>query len=797
MPINTSKNVQEMDDQDHHKLTRKALYSAYLEILKSEVLWGNDRDLALQFVVRRCAQTIGVSRVGVWRLNDARDKLYCQILYKDAEFHYDPALFLVVSEHSKYFSEIDDTRVLAINNAGEHQATRSFHESYLKPMHIGATLDATLLSGGKMSGILCIEHTEGARLWSIAEQNFAIAIADVLSQVFVVNALYQSQERYQKVFNATTDAVLLTHDKLVIDCNEAALKMFGCTHEEYYRQPATRFWPEYQPDGQKSRDAARARFAECANGKSLRFEWRHRRFDGHEFDTEVDLNQIQLNGMSHFIVCIRDITQRKVYEQHIQNLLSLQQAIFDGANYSIISTGLDGTIRSFNRAAEKLLGYTAQEVVNKAKPDLFHDAEELNWRAIELTNETNTSIGSVLDTLISKARTGSAEEREWTYVHKDGRRIPVLLSVAPLREAGTEHCGYLYIASDISLRKHAAEALMQSQRDMEYRANHDDLTNLPNRARLHDQTQSAISIAQTKQHKLALLLIDLDRFKEVNDTLGHSFGDDLLKRIGERLSTFLASKGAVLYRLGGDEFAVLIPEVRDIRAVDKLVDGVHRTLRKSIAIRDIHMEMAGSIGVAVYPDHGDDSHSLLRCADVAMYNAKTASSGTVYYRPQADAHSPRRLTMMSELGLAIRQDQLTLHYQPRIAIAKQICIGCEALVRWEHPKLGMIPPFEFIPLAEVSDQIQPLAHWVLRNALLQAKKWLDAGMNMVVSVNLSTRNLMDISIPDQIESLLKEIGVPAKYLEVEITESTLIDDPDRALLFIDRIHQLGVSFAIE
>ncbi len=437
-------------------------------------------------------------------------------------------------------------------------------------------------------------------------------------------------------------------------------------------------------------------------------------------------------------------------------------------------------------------------MINQWNIEAFHEPSELEWKAIELSQQRGKTC-SGLEALTATVTAQQTNESEWTYRTQSGVTIPVLLATSALQLDDSKPSGYLFIASDITQRKQAALALAKTQRDIEFRANHDDLTGLPNRARLHQETQDAITLAEQQTQKLALFLIDLDRFKEVNDTLGHAFGDDLIIGIGERLSAYLSPRGAHLFRLGGDEFAVLAPSISDMHDVDVLVKGVHRTLRESITIRDIHMEMAGSIGVAMFPDHGNDSHSLLRCADVAMYKAKSKSlnESTMVYKPESDGHSPRRLTMLSELGYAIRNNQLTLHYQPRINIASQKCVGCEALVRWQHPKLGMVPPYEFIPLAEMSDQIQPLAYWVLQHALIQARQWLDRGLDMVMSVNLSTRNLMDITIPEQIEHLLKETGVPAKNLEIEITESTLIDDPERALHVIDRIHALGVSFAID
>jgi diguanylate cyclase (GGDEF)-like protein len=346
-------------------------------------------------------------------------------------------------------------------------------------------------------------------------------------------------------------------------------------------------------------------------------------------------------------------------------------------------------------------------------------------------------------------------------------------------------------------RKKANEQLLNSKREMEFRANHDELTGLPNRSRLHDMTHAAIVTAQNRSQKLALMLIDLDRFKEVNDTLGHAIGDKLLQKIARQLDQILRARRAQLYRLGGDEFAVLMPNALDEPDILSLANAIHTSLRSPTEVEGISLELGGSVGISIYPRHGDNSHSLLRCADVAMYRAKSEASRTVIYNTDQDAHSPRRLSMMSELGTAIRQNQLVLHYQPRVHIASKRCMGCEALVRWQHPRLGMVPPAEFIPLAEMGDLIQPLGLWVLENALQQIVRWRERGLELLVSVNLSTRNLMDSAFPSHIEKLLKKYPVPPSLLEVEITESTLIGDPERALSVIGRIHNLGVRFAID
>ena len=775
----------------------QSLHNAYIQLLKEESLWQRDMDQSLRTVVNRCAEHLQVQRVSLWRLGEGYDRLYCQILCDINQGTYEPALEIFAEDHPLYFNAMLNDRVLAAHDAQQATETASFRDSYLAPLGIHSLLDATLRQGGETIGVLCIEHVGPQRVWSAEEQNYAVSIADLLSQLLAVHALYRSEERYRKVFDSTTDAIFVLQDNRMVECNQASLQLYRCTYEEFSRYPPKRFWAEYQPDGSLSVTRAKDFIKPALEGVPQLFEWRQRRFDGNEFDAEICLTRIELDSEPYLVACVRDITERKQSQARIQHLLSLQQAIFDGANYSIVSSDLRGVIQSFNRAAEKMLGYTAEEVIGRMTPVQFHDEDEVNWRAIELSDELHRTVEPGFDVFTTYPKQGRTEEREWTYVRKDGSRLPVMLSVTALRHGGEAITGYLGIASDMTERKRANEQLLNSKREMEHRANHDELTGLPNRSRLHDMAHAAIITAQARDQKLAMMLIDLDRFKEVNDTLGHAIGDKLLQKISRHLDQMLRTRAAQIYRLGGDEFAVLVPGILDEDEMLSLAGKIHANLRSPTLVEGITLELGGSIGISLFPQHGDNSHSLLRCADVAMYKAKTEASRTVIYDPDQDAHSPRRLSMMGELGTAIRENQLLLHYQPRIDIASKRCLGCEALVRWLHPRLGLVPPGEFIPLAEMSDLIQPLGLWVLERALAQIQKWRSAGMALVVSVNLSTRNLMDSAFPGHIERLLQKYPVPPHLLEVEITESTLIGDPERALNVIHRIHSLGVRFAID
>lgn len=770
---------------------------AILELLRDQHLWTSDLSSSLRKIVNFCANVLSVARVGLWKLNSNGSILSCQILCDTQLCTLEPALEIYVADHPQYFAALHSQRVIAAEDASTDPATASFTESYLKPLGIGAMLDATLREGGDTIGVLCAEHMGPPRIWSNHEQHFMTSVADLLSQVLIAHKLVTGEERYRKVFNSTGDAVILMQGNELVDCNSASLSMFGCSQDEFTRYPPHHFWAEHQPSGERSQDLIKHLVKASIEGKPQFYEWRHRRFDGEEFDTEVSLNCITLDGSPHLIACIRDITERKHTQERIRQLAALQQAIFDGADYSIISTDTQGTVQSFNRAAEKLTGYVALNLMGHARITQFFPAAELQWRAIELSEELQTTIEADHQVFTAALKRETKEEREWTLVRADHSTVPVSLSVTPLIDASGQVSGYLYIGCDITERKLANEQILLSQRKMEHRANHDQLTGLPNRSKLHDTAIHVVQAAAKRNELIALLLIDLDRFKEVNDTLGHVTGDKLLQKIAMRLNKLVQEFGAKIYRLGGDEFAVLYPNPLDDAGIHLLARRIHNCLRSPTQVEDITLELGGSIGISIYPNHGDNSHSLLRCADVAMYRAKSDTTRTFIYDQEFDAHSPRRLSMMAELGAAIREDQLLLHYQPKIRISDQSCLGCEALVRWFHPVMGLVPPGEFIPLAEMSDLIRPLGMWVLNSALKQIAQWRKQGTVIPIAVNLSTRNLMDTDFPKHIESLLAEHEVPAHLLEIEITESTLIGDPERALQIIDRIHQLGVRFAID
>jgi diguanylate cyclase (GGDEF)-like protein len=342
------------------------------------------------------------------------------------------------------------------------------------------------------------------------------------------------------------------------------------------------------------------------------------------------------------------------------------------------------------------------------------------------------------------------------------------------------------------LRTQTAALETQAMHD----ATHDSVTELPNRILFNDRVMQLIEHSRRNDSKFAIILLDLDRFKEINDTLGHFNGDRLLKLVGLRLQGILR-KSDTLARFGGDEFAILLHTVSDSNAVRAITEKIEQVLVSPFVLDDLNLEVQASAGAVIYPDHGDDVDTLVQRADVAMYVAKQSSKRSVIYEPKLDQHSPHRLTLMGELRQAIENDELVLHYQPKIKATSQLATSAEVLVRWEHKKHGMMPPDEFIGLAERTGLIKPLTRWVLKHALQQGARWHSSGLEISLAVNLSAKNLLDPDFPEILAGLLAATEFPHHNLMLEITETVIMTDPDLALEVLQHVSQLGVKISVD
>lgn len=455
-------------------------------------------------------------------------------------------------------------------------------------------------------------------------------------------------------------------------------------------------------------------------------------------------------------------------------------AIFNGSKFMDVNPAM---CRIFQCMPEDLIGKSPFDFSPEFQPDGRYSEQ--------------TAMGFIMACL-----QGEPQKFEWTHLRLDGTPFPCEITLHQVRVSGEDTL--FANLRDITEKKDAESLAKIAQQELEFRAGHDSLTGLLNRDKLHAHVSEIIQTASNnidsktcEQSNLALLLLDLNRFKEINDTLGHETGDKVLVKIAEILKLQITTLGGHLFRLGGDEFVAVFDAKTCTLPFEQLANSLHNCLKTSIYVDDITMEMSASIGIALSPENGLNSNELLRCADVAMYHAKNTDGLSSVYDAQNDMNNKRRLAMMVELGSAIRDNELTLHYQPRIQVSTGELTGCEALVRWNHKNLGMVPPGEFLPLAEMSELIHPLTDWVLVAVINEIKQHQANQRNFPIAMNISARNLTDSLLVDRIEYLLNSENIAAELLEIEITESALINHPQRALINLNRLHKLGVRIAID
>lgn len=324
----------------------------------------------------------------------------------------------------------------------------------------------------------------------------------------------------------------------------------------------------------------------------------------------------------------------------------------------------------------------------------------------------------------------------------------------------------------------------------------DQITGLPNRARFQELTEKAVESAQEELRPIALLLMDIDRFKEVNDTLGHDRGDVLLKQVGLRLNGVL-NEPDIIARIGGDEFGILLTRLDAVNEIQDTIKKLQDFLAPAFMIDGVPISVEASIGVAMMPNHAEDPHMLMQLADIAMYRAKQMASGFAIYEPGYNLYSPAQLGLMAELREAIGQNQLRLHYQPKLALGTNRIVGVEALVRWEHPRLGLLYPDKFILTAEQTGLVNPLTRWVLLEALRYCKNQFEQGVELRMCVNLSARSLHDSNLVGMVADALKATGVRPEQLMLEVTESAIVLDPVRAEESLIALSKLGVGLSID
>ncbi|HJV54078.1 MAG TPA: EAL domain-containing protein [Noviherbaspirillum sp.] len=465
----------------------------------------------------------------------------------------------------------------------------------------------------------------------------------------------------------------------------------------------------------------------------------------------------------------REAQRRKVED----NLRKLSRAVEQSAS-AVMITDRNGVIEYVNPWFTRINGYTAEEVIGK-KPQLL--------RSDETHPETHKRMW---DTLKSG--------KEWTgelhNTKKNGELYWCLETISPLKNEAGEITHYVAVTEDISERK-------QNEQTIRHLAFHDPLTGLPNRRLFNDRLQQAIVALQRRGNAFALMLLDLDRFKTVNDTLGHDIGDALLKAVAARLSACVR-QGDTLARMGGDEFALLSFDVGQPEDTAHIAGKLVDAFREPFHLYGHELYMTASVGVTLYPADATDGDALIRNADIALYRAKDCGRNNFqFFTEDMNVAIMQRLQLENSMRWAIERGEFQLYFQPQVDIVSGRIRGTEALIRWSHPELGMVSPAKFIPLAEETGMIAQIGEWVLRTACAQAKAWQRAGAPMRVAVNLSARQFLQGDLADTIEGVLREQQLPPSLLEVELTEGVLMEDTSQTAAILDRLHRMGVQISID
>jgi diguanylate cyclase (GGDEF)-like protein/PAS domain S-box-containing protein len=451
----------------------------------------------------------------------------------------------------------------------------------------------------------------------------------------------------------------------------------------------------------------------------------------------------------------------------------LQQFV-DGANDLIVCLTPEGRFLYVNPLWMKVMGYDLQSLGTTT----FFDLIDLECRARVLREFGQAMI---------EAR-GTSLEAE--FLAKNGAHISVEGHLAPSLQEGRPALAWC-ICRDVTVRKQAEEQLFRM-------AHFDALTGLPNRASLLSGLDGALDAARESGRHLAVLFLDLDRFKLINDTLGHSIGDQLLQAAAARLEGALRESDSVS-RIGGDEFIVFMPDVQDHKEASNLAARLLKPLSRPFQIGGHEIYVTASIGVSVFPEDGDDIEGLVKKADIAMYHAKSRGRNNYqFYNPRMDQDAERRMVLGNSLRRALEEQQFRVHFQAKVDVASGRVTALEALVRWEHPDLGLLSPVEFIPLAEESGFILPLGEWVLREACRQVVGWQRLGLPpVVVAVNLSGYQLQHASLVRTVVRILEETGLDPNWLELEITESVVMQNPALAAAVLDDLRALGIQVSID
>jgi diguanylate cyclase (GGDEF)-like protein/PAS domain S-box-containing protein len=603
-----------------------------------------------------------------------------------------------------------------------------------------------------------------------------VCAQDITERTRAAEKVRNSETRYHGLFEESADANFLVSEGKLLDWNSAALHMFGYSADEPMPHPI-QMSPPNQADGTPSRTAGEQRVVAAIQKGREHFEWLHQRKDGSVFPAEVYLTALTLSGQPSMLSTVRDITERKLAEE----ALLFKTALLEGQ----AETTLDGIL--VVDESDRIILVNKQFGLQFGVPDAVlrpGDDRILRKYVMDVVENPDAFVEGIAY-LNSYRDQKSRDELRL----RNGRVFDRYS--APLIDSNGLYRGRIWYHRDITESK-AAENRIQSL------AYYDMLTGLPNRTLAVDRLENALADARRRDERVALLFLDLDRFKIYNDSLGHSFGDLLLKQVAERLKACTREQDTVA-RIGGDEFLIVLTGVKAVADVAVAGDRIMIAMAARFKVQDRPVSISCSLGISIFPEHGANGETLIKNADAAMYCVKENGRNNFrFFTEEMHAQAVERLTLENGLRQALDRSEFFVVYQPQLDIECERITGFESLLRWHHAELGLVPPNKFIPIAETSGLILPIGEWVLRTVCAQARKWqLEGLFEGSVAVNVSAVQFRQEGFPEAIRTVLRETGLPPHTLELELTEGSLLSNAEATLSTLHELSQLGVKLAID
>ena len=594
------------------------------------------------------------------------------------------------------------------------------------------------------------------------------------------NELNKQKELYNTVLENTLDGVTIFDPNTGkrIDCNQQAVKIFGyASKEEMLKIRPNEASPEFQPDGKKSDEKAKEIFKFVLKNKIHTYEWLHVKTSGEEFLIEATLTSLNVSNKNIIYAVWKDITQRKKIELKINHQAQMIEQIHE----SVISTDLEGYITYWNEGSYQILQYSSDEMIGEHISKIYLEEDLASLKAnIQKLNEKGKH-----ETIVR-------------LVKKSKEVILAELSLSFLKNDKGETIAMVGYSKDITKRMNAEKELLNQKNILLHQANHDALTNLPNRTLFNDRLEQSIQKAKRNKTEFALFFIDLDKFKQINDSLGHDVGDKVIINIAKLLRKTIREKDT-LARLGGDEFTIIIEDLTKVQDAAILAQKIINTLIEPTLIDNKHLYVTCSIGISLYPKDSNNIQNLLKYADTAMYKAKDEGRNTYqFYSKQMTQLVFEQVTMEESLRNAIKNEDFVVYYQPQIDAHTNKLVGMEALVRWEHSTMGLVSPNKFIPLAEETGMIVEIDKLVMQLALQQIILWKKDNLHTgILSLNLSMKQLKDKNFTNIIEKTIEKYNFNPEWLGLEVTEGYVMQNPEEAIVKLKKLSDLGIKIAID